>query len=356
MDRDKMRPDVLEAIDIHANIAQKMAKKYFLKKFYMIPRIMPIIKRMNVANEKYLKERTMDYKVLETMMRTEEVRFIARLTRDMNEAMMAWYNKTYPYPSTVNFEAVRIGEIPAEWQVPSNAKADKTILYFHGGGGCVDSVNRLRPFTVDLATRLGIKVLSIDYRLAPENPFPAAVDDCYAADKWLLENGQNPRSIILAGESQGGNMALTTIVKAKQAGDTLPAGCMCFSPGADYSIDASWFDHADTDPILSEGFTPGFALAYMHGADPQNPLVSPARGDFRGCPPMLIQSSTTEMLRYASINAATKARSDGVDITFTEYPGMIHGFTSWGSVRYLPKLPEVDAAWKEIEHFIDNIL
>jgi acetyl esterase/lipase len=169
-------------------------------------------------------------------------------------------------------------------------------------------------------------VLAVDYRWAPEEPFPAALDDCVAGYRWLITaGGATPRNLVLAGDSAGGNLVVAMLLALKQGGDVLPAAAVCMSPIFDLALTGdSVTSRAERDPMILASSLQKCSTAYRGDSDPRNPLMSPLYGELSGLPPLLLQCGSEEMLRDDSVRLAAKAKAAGVDVTFEEWDEMIH--------------------------------
>ena len=208
----------------------------------------------------------------------------------------------------------------------ANPRRDAVVLHFHGGGYTAGSAAAYRGLTARLSAACDRPALSVDYRLAPEHPFPAALEDCAAAYRWLVgEAGVVPRDLVLAGDSAGGNFMLALMVMLRDAGEVLPAAAVGLSAQFDMSLSGeSVTARAHRDPMISPESIRNCAAAYLGAADPRDPLVSPLFADLRGLPPLLLQVGSEEMLRDDNARLAAKAEAAGVDVTFEEWPDMIH--------------------------------
>jgi epsilon-lactone hydrolase len=357
VDRNKARPDVLAFLDKFNKDFVRCTRGYLLKKFYMLPKILALTRKMARLNDYTYRERiTESVKLREMIPTLKDVESLLRINRAMTEIHANWYQRSAPYSPDLTFKKVEIGNVHAEWQIPKIAHEGRVILYFHGGGFTLDSVNKLRIFSAEAGLRLGMKVLSVDYRLAPEHPFPAGLDDCYAVYRWLLDQGIQAKNIVLMGESAGGNLVLSTIARAKQEKLPLPAGGVCFSPLTDLSLsDTRFFQNGPTDLVLGDmlGYTIGFLGYYAGESDLKNPLVSPFYADVTGFPPLLIQSSKSELVYFDNQDFVEKARAAKVPVTFHAWEGMIHCFPCY--MRLKPGWPEIDEALAELEAFIKSI-
>lgn len=209
--------------------------------------------------------------------------------------------------------------------------APGTILYFHGGSYAFGSPETAMGLTASLVVRSGVRSLSLDYRLAPEHPFPAANDDCLAAYRALLDDGKPPGSIVFAGDSAGAGLAVTTCLTARSAGLPMPAGLVAFSAGVDHTYSGESMNTKDgVDPFFTaEGMRRGGQL-YLAGCDPHHELLSPVVcADFAGFPPMLLQVGGNELLLDDSVRLAARARDAGVDVILDVTAGVPHVFQSF---------------------------
>jgi acetyl esterase/lipase len=255
------------------------------------------------------------------------------------ETMMA-----RPVDDDVKCETVDAGGVPAEWISGPSSDPGRVILYLHGGGYVLGSINTHRQLCGWLAKESDARVLAIDYRLAPEHPFPAAVDDAVAAYDWLLSQGADPNSIAIAGDSAGGGLTAATLVALRDGGRALPAAGVLMSPWTDLAITGeSIRTRAAIDPMLQGGEgVNGMAANYLGNADPKTPLASPLYADLQGLPPLLIQVGTNEVLFDDSVRFDAAARSAGVEVTFEAWNGMMHVFQTMAWM--LPEAREANAA------------
>ena len=203
----------------------------------------------------------------------------------------------YTLPSDVRTEEVDADGVPAEWTVTPSADADRVIMFLHGGAYISGSIASHRHVMAELGRQAGARTLAIGYRLAPEHPFPAALDDALAGYRFLLSSGSDPARITLAGESAGGGLAIATLLSLRDAGVTLPGSVWCSSPWVDLEMTgASMASKAAVDPLIQEPYLVETAAVYLHGTDPRSPLVSPIHADLHGLPRMLIQVGSAETL------------------------------------------------------------
>jgi monoterpene epsilon-lactone hydrolase len=251
-----------------------------------------------------------------------------------------------PKPRRVAIEPVEAGGAPAEWLLPRDAPRDRALLYFHGGGFCICSLDTHRPLVAALAKAAGMPALSLDYRMAPEHPFPAALEDCLSAYRWLLSSGIPADKIALGGDSAGGNLALATLLALRQAGDPLPAAAVLLSPVTDLAGEPeSRRSNAAVDLLLHEGPV-HMVAAYISDHDPSDPLISPLFADLHGLPPLLFHVGSDEILLDDSTCFVEKARQAGVDAQVEVWPGMWHVFQA------TPSMPEARRSIEALGAFI----
>jgi acetyl esterase/lipase len=222
--------------------------------------------------------------------------------------------------------------VPAEWIVPQGLTSSRTLLFLHGGSFNSGSITSHRSFAGSVAFASRARALLIDYRLAPEHPFPAAVEDSVAAYEWLLGQGCAPGQMVVA----GGTLALALLIWLRDRNRPLPAGAVCLSPAPDLTFSGeSWVFNARKDLMLDERKERQAIEIYLQGADPHAPLASPTFGDLSGLPPLLIQVGSHEVLLSDAIHFAEKARRAGVDVTLDVWPEMQH---EWHfAARFLPE-------------------
>lgn len=254
--------------------------------------------------------------------------------RDYRAARSILRPLPYKVPASVRITPANVNGVAGEW-VESPNPTDAVLLYLHGGGyfGC--SAKTHRPITVWFAQH-GLRVFAPDYRLAPENPFPAAVDDAVAVYRGLLAEGHSPQRLVVAGDSAGGGLSLSLMLALRTAGTPLPAAAALFSPWTDLAATGesirtnaarcAMFNGADIGPS---------ARHYLGNADPRNPLASPLYADLSGLPPLLIHVGADECLRDDSIRVAEKARAAGVLVELKVWPVVPHAWQL--AVQILPE-------------------
>ncbi|MDO8434698.1 MAG: alpha/beta hydrolase [Candidatus Binatus sp.] len=232
---------------------------------------------------------------------------------------------TFPVDADVKVEPVNAGGIKAEWIAAPGADAGRSILYLHGGGYVIGSINTHRSLAGRLSRAAKARVLVIDYRLAPEHPFPAAVDDSVAAYRWMLSTGLKPARTAVAGDSAGGGLAIATLVAIRDAKLPSPAAGVGLSPWVDLEgIGESMQTKASIDPMVQRAGLLDMAKLYLGGKDARSPLAAPLYADLTGLPPLLIQVGTAETLMDDSTRIAERARKAGVKVTLQPWENMVH--------------------------------
>ena len=242
--------------------------------------------------------------------------------------------------------------VPGHWVLAPGADPDLRVLYLHGGGFVSGSSDFYLPLGGHISAAAGCAVLLPDYRLAPEHPFPAGLEDCIAAYRWLLANGPAgpapARASFIGGDSAGGGLTLSALLALRARGLPLPQAGICISPFADLTLTGeSIRTQAETDPIMHPGCLPDFVNRYLTPEQVRDPLASPIFGGYTGLPPLLIQVGQYEVILSDSIAVAEKARAGGVEVTLEVWEGMFHVFQS-----HDPLLPEGREA---IEHIAEVV-
>jgi monoterpene epsilon-lactone hydrolase len=231
-------------------------------------------------------------------------------------------------PPVEGFEAepARLGGIAGEWVRGKQVRrVDAAVLYLHGGGYAIGSPKSHRHMLGPLSADSGLPIFAADYRLAPEHPFPAAVDDAVAAYKGLLDSGIAADKLAIAGDSAGGGLTVATLVAARDKGLPMPACAVPISPWVDLGQGGeSYRSRAKRDPIVKKEPMDVMAAQYLGGADPKTPLASPLFADLKGLPPLLIQVGTEEALQDDAIALKARAEAAGVEVSFESWGGMIH--------------------------------
>ncbi|WP_369185073.1 alpha/beta hydrolase [Streptomyces sp. Y1] len=244
-------------------------------------------------------------------------------------------------PDGIRITRTTLGGRPSLHIEPDNGPRTGTILYFHGGGFVFGSPETALSLTGQLVARTGFRSYSLDYRLAPEHPFPAAIEDTLGAYRALLDSGADPSTIAFAGDSAGGGLTVTTCLAARDAGLPMPAAIVAFSPGLDATRTGESMDtKAGIDPFFTRESLGHTGAMYLAGADPHQPMLSPAvLADLTGFPPMLLQAGTNEVLLDDSTRLAARARAAGVDVVLDITADVPHVFQSFAGV-----LDEADQA------------
>ncbi len=240
--------------------------------------------------------------------------------------------------------------VKGEWHTPADSKPESCVLYLHGGGYLFGSPRSYRGFTTRLATLCKSRIFSLDYRMAPEQVFPAAVEDAVAAYDWLLQQQIKPSQIVLAGDSAGAGLALALLHALKERGQPLPAGLIAMSPYADLlTRSVSLEENSQSCVMFTAECIRAAAAIYLGGADGASPLASPVYGDFTGLPPMLIYVSDNEALRDDALRVADAADKAGVAVRLSVWRGQAHVWPI-----FYPFLPEADACLVEMAEFANS--
>ncbi|HEY33676.1 MAG TPA: alpha/beta hydrolase [Dehalococcoidia bacterium] len=249
----------------------------------------------------------------------------------------------------VQCQPVDAGGVPAEWVSTPGVVEERVVCYLHGGGYSIGSIRTHREMVSRLSRAVKVRVLLLDYRLAPENPFPSAVEDSVAGYRWLLSTGVDPARIVIAGESAGGGLTVATLVALRDTGDPLPAVAIPMSPWVDMeALSESMTTKADVDPVVTRENILQMAKNYLGDADPRAPLAAPLYADLRGLPPLLIQVGTSEVLLDDATRLADRAKAAGVDVVMEPWEDMIH---MW---HFFPMLPEGQQAIDRIGEFVQE--
>ncbi len=274
---------------------------------------------------------------------------------ESKRALVDEYASAHPSILEVNAEVtpVSFDEFQGEWVSTDTSDPDRRILYIHGGSWMAGRVEKYRPHIARIAAATGCTVLAIDYRLAPENPFPKGLEDCVTAYEWMRHNDSEftkvANSTFIIGDSAGGNLTLATLLVLKDRQIDMPDAAVALSP----VTDMSWSSHsiktnAKVDVALNAKLMPLISYGYLQDkVEPKTPYVSPLFGDLHGLPPLLLQVGDTEILLDDSILFVEKAEAAGVDVTLEVYPDMPHVFQA-----FAPYLPDANQALQRIGEFI----
>lgn len=248
-------------------------------------------------------------------------------------------------PADITHEVVSADGVRCEWFIPQNSPKDHVLLYLHGGGFVYGLTSLHREMVIYLARKMGARVLMVDYRVAPEYPFPAALEDCITAYRWLLKRDIFAQNIVVAGDSAGGNLTITTLMKLRDSDDPLPAAAACLSPVADMT-DQGEISSKFKDPLLHPRACKFYTASYVAHNDPHNPLISPVLGDWHGLPPLLVHAGDDEILRDDAVRIEKLAKSAGVDVRLEIYPRM------WHVWQLYPALPQAVQSLDAIAQFL----
>lgn len=252
----------------------------------------------------------------------------------------------FKIPKDIHCQPFRIDDLDAEWISCSTTK-DGVILYLHGGAYALGSINIHREYLARLAAATNLKVLAINYRLAPEHPFPAALEDALLAYRWMLNQGYASSKIVMAGDSAGGGLTLASLVSLRDAGEHLPACAVCISPWVNLTTpDKEKSAAGRIDLILNFDLLEMYAQFYVGDHNRFHHLISPVFADLKGLPPMMIQIGTNEILLDQSIQITEKLHDAGVDVKLEKWDGMFHVF------QIVPFLPESHKCLMKINDFI----
>jgi len=251
-------------------------------------------------------------------------------------------------PKDVKVENININGIDAAWIRPSDANRKKVILHLHGGGYVTGSIASYLRMCILMAQTLKMNVLLPAYRLAPEHPFPAAIDDVLKIYRWLLEQGHQSKDIIISGDSAGGGLCVASVIALRDHEDALPAAVVCMSPWTDLTMRGqSHMTKSKSEAMLTADALREWALSYTDEQNLSNPLVSPIFANFHRFLPLLIQVSSDEVLLDDAVALAEKAKADGVDVTLKVWDGLWHVWQVLGDA-----IPESRMAFEEIRQFV----
>jgi len=257
-----------------------------------------------------------------------------------------------PIPEGTQVEATSAGGVPADWVRMSGVAADRVLLYLHGGAYTLGSARSHRELAARLSQAAGVQVLVPTYRLAPEHPFPAGLEDALAAYRWLISSGFEPEHIAIGGDSAGGGLTLATLLSLREAGDKLPAATILLSPWTDLTSSGdSCNTRAETDPIIKVKGAERHIKAYVGEGDRAGLLVSPVFADLHGLPPMLIQVGDYEVLLDDSTRVAHKVKEAGGEVELKVWEGMWHVFQASAMM-----VPEARQAVSELGEFVHKHL
>jgi acetyl esterase/lipase len=347
---DKFREDIRKFLKIGAAVQANICNEYIMNK---APEIETIWPKVAENNEKLFKGEVTINEVW-TVITREEMLAMAGMLRHMVERTAAMRMEQNPLPQGVRIESVDTDGVPVEWQSVAGSSEEKALLYLHGGGWILGSAYTYRPLTVALGKATEMQVFSVNYRLAPENPFPAGLEDCTKAYRWLMRQGFKPSNIIIAGDSAGGNLTLATILKLRDAKIPFPKGAVCLSPATNLKFHTLFSSRGETDPILADIGIFWWISAYLGTKDPaglENALVSPFFGDLRGFPPLLVQATPLELLFEGARQFVEKVKAAGGEATLQTWDGMVH---VW-QLFFIDAFPESREAIDKIGEWVKKL-
>ena len=253
-----------------------------------------------------------------------------------------------PLDDDIKTKRVGVNGVPAEWISAPESQDGRVVLYLHGGGYLFGSARTHRVMLAHLARAAKSRVLALDYRLAPEIPFPAPVEDSVSAYRWLLSQGIAPEKMVIGGDSAGGGLTVAALVALRHVGEPMPAAGVCISPWADMEATGqSYTTNAEADPSVSKENILKIAEVYMDGKDPKAPLASPIHADLTGLPPLLLQVGGIEVLLDDSTMLKSRAKEAGVPVEMEVWDDMPH---VWH--HFAPILPEARKAIARIGEFV----
>ncbi|MCY1010474.1 alpha/beta hydrolase [Nannocystis pusilla] len=247
-------------------------------------------------------------------------------------------------PWRVRLSSVDIDGIPGEWIVPEDADPARVLLYLHGGGYACGSIASHRHYVARIARKARMRVLLVDYRLAPEHPFPAALEDARTAWRWLLARGVDPSRAAIAGESAGGGLTIATLIETRDAGEPLPGAAAVLSPWVDLTLGGASIASNERYDYIPRRVLSLYAARYARDTARTHPLLSPAHAPLHDLPPLLIQAGEAETLVDDARLLHARAIDAGVDASLSVYPDMIHAFMIFTIMR----LPATDEALVEL--------
>ncbi len=338
VDLSRVRADIAEQVMKWIPESQKLQGEFFSEHPPVGIDVQDLMRRIRIGNRRILRGEDTTGLVSD-----EELLYFAKLNRHCDNGY-SFSNE--PIPDDIECTGVDAGGVPSEWQDCSDSDMDRVILYFHGGGYMTGSIKDHRCMTFPIGRLCKTRVLSVDYRLAPEHPYPAQIEDAVKVYKWLLDGGTPSSNVILMGLSAGGSLSLSLLVKLRELGLDFPAGAVLKSPATDFtSFPDSIRDNAPLDPLLGDAGLFLMLQGFVGDADAKDPLISPIYADLGNLPPLLIQVGMNEMLYDHCKMFTEKAEDAGVDVTLQEYPDMVH---AW----HLMDLPETHDAFEKIAAFV----
>ena len=239
---------------------------------------------------------------------------------------------TWPVADDVQLEEVDLGGVKGEWSIVPGSDPSRVLMFFHGGGYCSGSIVSHRRMVTEAGRAARVRTLAVDYRLAPEHPYPSAHQDAMTAWRFLRRQGIEARHIAVGGDSAGGNLTITLINRLRGAGEEQPACAWLASPWTDLTMSAaSLADKDGTDPLIHKAYLEELAQAYAGAVDRSDPLISPLFADLHGFPPTLVQVGSAETLLDDAVRLARAAGEADVGVTLEVWPHMIHAWPMWNA-------------------------
>lgn len=254
-----------------------------------------------------------------------------------------------PLPAGIHIQRDSLAGRPARWAIPRTDSAG-VLFHLHGGGYVTCSPHTHQLLLADLAAATGTRAVSVDYRKAPEHPFPLPIDDCVAAWRDLIARGTDPNEVVLSGDSAGGGLALAVLQRLREAGEPMPRAAVLLSPWVDLGCRGWSIERYGRYDYLNQRSLDRFANLYLQGADATNPEASPVHASFEGFPPILVQSGGAEVLRTQIERMVMRARAQGADVTLETWDGMFH---AWHGFTVL--LPEAREALRSVGRFVRTL-
>ena len=321
----KLRKDVKKIMQIRM---AEMAK--LIKEFY---------------NKKAQEGKPLDFKVLQ-----KDPLALLEFQRYAMEVMILQRNALIP--KDIKFERIDANGVPCDWVTCPNCEENKVLLWLFGGGYVMGTLETRKNFPFLIGREGKIRSLLVGYRIAPEHPFPAALDDAVIAYKWLMSTGISPNNVVIGGASAGGGLAVALLLKIRELNISLPSGAVLLSPWTDLAgTGDSWDTNAEYEPSMTKEMLDWMAKAYLKDEDPKHPLASPLYGNLENIPPMLIHAGNCERLRDDSVRLAERAKSAGVEVKLKLWNDMLHVFQ-----QFYDLLPESNQSIEEISDYIHKLL
>ncbi|MHA2008063.1 MAG: alpha/beta hydrolase [Promethearchaeota archaeon] len=271
-------------------------------------------------------------------------------TLEESRAFADQLGESVPIPEGIKYKYFDIEGVPVAWVTGPNSEKEKVIIYLHGGAYVMGSIVSGRVLTLKFSQISSARILAIDYRLAPENPYPAGLNDIITVYKWCINSEKiEPKNIIIAGSSAGGGLTLAALIRLRDENTPLPAAGIAISPWADLTCESNSFtENADVEPWLTPDALRDSSNSYVGENDPKNPHISTIFADFKGIPPLFIQVGGLEILLDDSTRIANNAKKAGIDVELDVWEELFHVFVAFPS-------PESRQATEKIKKFIDKV-